>query len=276
MVIAGEDNEAAKNTWLTFLKDGLPKYPDSRELATELSKAYLEQVRVLGERQAWDQVEEVAKEYGELLSLAPPEGAAHKALVAGDVQIKGLIRRWESQRLQAELIGKPMIPLETAAWVNGSPMTAEDLKGKVILLDFWAVWCGPCRATFPHLTEWHEKFSKDGLVVIGLTRYYQYDWDKEAEKHVQVADLAPEKEAAALEHFATHHGLKHRLAFIPKESNLSRSYGVSGIPHVVVIDRDGVIRMIRVGSGEKNAHDIETLLEELVHGTSPAAASASD
>ena len=66
-----------------------------------------------------------------------------------------------------------------------------------------------------------------------------------------------------LEKFAEQHDLHHPFA-IQESSELSKYYGVKGIPTAVVIDRQGKIRMIRVGSGEKNAKDIGDMLEELI------------
>ena len=72
-----------------------------------------------------------------------------------------------------------------------------------MLLDFWAVWCGPCIATFPHLREWNEKYAGKGLVMIGLTDYYNFDWDEKAGKATHSRDkVAPEKEQAMLVKFA--------------------------------------------------------------------------
>jgi thiol-disulfide isomerase/thioredoxin len=87
-------------------------------------------------------------------------------------QVRSFIRRVASEQARMALIGQPAFPLETAAWVNGDPLTDADLKGKVVLLDFWAVWCGPCIACFPHLRDWHEKYADRGLVIVGLTKYY--------------------------------------------------------------------------------------------------------
>jgi len=168
---------------------------------------------------------------------------------------------WHSR---TNLVGQKAAPLEVQAWVNGSPVTDDDLKGKVVLLDFWAVWCGPCIATFPHLREWNEKYAGKGLVMIGLTDYDNFDWDEQAGKATRsTEEVAPEQEQAMLVKFAAQHKLTHRLG-IQKEHALSKYYGVTGIPQVVVIDREGVVRLIKVGSGEANAQAIGELLETLL------------
>jgi serine/threonine-protein kinase len=170
----------------------------------------------------------------------------------------------EAAKTRAALIGQKAAPLAVSAWVNGSPVSDLELKGKVVLLDFWAVWCGPCIATFPHLREWNEKYASKGLVMIGLTDYFNFAWDEQAGKATRSADeVAPEQEQAMLVKFAAGHKLTHRLG-IQKEHALSKYYGVTGIPQVVVIDRDGVIRLIKVGSGEAGAREIGELLETLL------------
>lgn len=166
----------------------------------------------------------------------------------------------------AKLVGKDAAPLNVTTWVNGQPLSPDDLKGKVVLLDFWAVWCGPCIVTFPHLREWHEKYADKGLVIVGLTRSYPYRWDEDYGYCVAAAkgaEVAPEEERQMLEKFASYYHLKHRFA-IQEDRELSDYYGVSGIPHVVVIDPQGKVRMIRVGSGKQNAQDIDRLLAELL------------
>lgn len=179
---------------------------------------------------------------------------------------KTLGRMLEQGRELTKTLGQPMAPLDVQAWVNGDPLTAEDLKGKVVLLDFWAVWCGPCIATFPHLREWNEKYAEKGLTVIGLTNYYNYSWDEEAGRASRSDDkLTPDQEQEMLKKFAEHHELKHRFA-IQKDNDttLSEYYKVSGIPHVVLIGRDGNVRLYRIGSGETNAKDIEATIETLL------------
>jgi thiol-disulfide isomerase/thioredoxin len=169
-----------------------------------------------------------------------------------------------ASRKLTEMIGKPAAPLKVEEWVNGSPLTDKDLKGKVVLLDFWAVWCGPCIATFPHLREWHEKYADKGLVIIGLTGYYNFKWDEDAEKATRSEGEVPKAdERQMLAKFAKSHDLAHRFA-ITADDSMAEYYGVSGIPHVVVIDRAGTVRMMKVGSGEENARVIGELIEKLI------------
>ncbi|MEW6159787.1 MAG: TlpA disulfide reductase family protein, partial [Verrucomicrobiota bacterium] len=61
-------------------------------------------------------------------------------------------------------LGNPAPKLQTGKWVQGEPVK-EFEKGKVYVVDFWATWCGPCKATIPHLNELYQKFKDKGLMV---------------------------------------------------------------------------------------------------------------
>src|SRR4051794_37355706 len=73
----------------------------------------------------------------------------------------------ETYKSHQELVGKPMPPLELTGWMNGEVKPA-DMKGKVVLLDFYATWCGPCMSLMPHTNELMAKYKDKGLVVIGV------------------------------------------------------------------------------------------------------------
>jgi len=138
----------------------------------------------------------------------------------------------------------------------------------VVLLDFWPVWCGPCIATFPHLRKWEEEYRKDGLEVVGATTYYErYGFDPKAGRLMKAkAPLTSDEEHDMLKAFATHHKLKHEILVVSKDNwkKASGDYKVRGIPQVVLIDRKGIVRMVRVGSGPANAEALEEEFKKLL------------
>jgi len=168
----------------------------------------------------------------------------------------------------AALIGKAAPDFKADFALNGKVQNLADLKGKVVLLDFWAVWCGPCVATFPHLRDWTSNYKDKGLVIVGVTGYYErFGFDKEKGKLTKATDkLTKEQEQDMLKDFAAHHKLGHLLLSLGKEEKqkLYEDYKVTGIPTAVVIDRKGVVRLVKVGSGEENAKSIEAEIKKLI------------
>lgn len=245
----------------------LKKNPDD---AAALNILQLKLVREVGSnaRSNPDKAEESLKKANQIIAdikQATKNDTTKQQLA----RLESSLKRYESTiaagRKLKQLVGKPMVAIDNVeAWVNGKPLAAADLKGKVVLLDFWAVWCGPCIATFPHLKELQDKYTGKGLVTVGLTRYYNYTWD-DAKKRASKSQgqVSHDEENQMLAQFLKHHKLKHVIA-LTKDRALAEAYGVTGIPHVVVIDRDGVIRLIRVGSGEKNAQDVEDMIKKLI------------
>lgn len=264
---AGEDKQANENrsAWLAFLSEQLTQHPGSDDLLVALVQGYQTAIiRLMGSGRSVEAAELLKTAKERFAELSPSGATARSALGSGTEMLSRLESRLEAELVRAELIGQPAFPLVAEAWVNGSPVSEDDLKGKVVLLDFWAVWCGPCIATFPHLREWNEKYEPKGLVMIGVTRNYGYGWNEETQRAERVEDISPEEEQVALEKFLEHHDLTHHVAVMPSDGLFTNQYGVTGIPQVVVIDRAGKIRLIRVGSGEPNAIAIEEMLETLL------------
>jgi thiol-disulfide isomerase/thioredoxin len=190
-------------------------------------------------------------------------------LVAATVLVVGLASVVGAKdSSHADMIGKPAPEIVGEFALNGKAVKLKDLKGKVVLLDFWAVWCGPCVSTFPHLREWNKEYKDKGLEMIGLTSYYQkYAFDKSAGKLTSAKEaLTKEQEQEMLKDFVDHHKLSYRIQAADRNDlkTTYQEYKVTGIPQVVLIDRKGLVRMVKVGSGEENAKAIGEEIKKLI------------
>ena len=178
--------------------------------------------------------------------------------------------RIEASLLQQEMIGKPAPSIEAEHWINGEATSLEELKGKVVLLDFWAVWCGPCIMTFPELKHLKQEYADKGLVILGATRRYGYVWDEEGGRPTRPESQEPvttEEELSMLKKFLDSHELTHPTFVTPENSQLMKNYGVTGIPHVALVDRSGNIALVQVGSGKESSERIEKKIVELLEST---------
>jgi thiol-disulfide isomerase/thioredoxin/tetratricopeptide (TPR) repeat protein len=145
---------------------------------------------------------------------------------------------------QHRLEGEPA-PDFTADKVGGGKVTLSGMRGKVVMLDFWATWCGPCRATMPGLSSMADRLASKGLVVVGLS-----------DELSSVVDrfLAGER--------AQGRSYKQQLAL--ESGGVRRSYRVSSLPTLVLVDRRGVVRKVHVGAGDLAVleTEVEALLAE--------------
>jgi thiol-disulfide isomerase/thioredoxin len=155
------------------------------------------------------------------------------------------------------LYGKPAPELTASRWVDSSPLNLSDLRGKVVLLDFWAMWCPPCLKAFPYLRELQTKYVDKGLTVIGVTRFYGRSDARD--------NLNREQEWQALLDFKRKQQLSWPLA-VGKMDDLTNDerFGVIGLPVTFLLDRRGNVREIHRGASNyrKLAQRVARLVEE--------------
>jgi thiol-disulfide isomerase/thioredoxin len=189
--------------------------------------------------------------------------------------VNAILRRIEVHRESmqaakpvATLVGQVAPEWDIDGWANTVGVTRKSFEGQVVLLDFWAMWCGPCIATFPHLREWREEFGDQGFEIVGVTQYYNFEWDDEQKRASRASEeITPQQERETLASFLEHHQLEHPVMLAPKNSEMSSNYGVKGIPHVVLIDRDGTVQLVKTGAGPATAKEIHDKIKDLLAKT---------
>lgn len=131
------------------------------------------------------------------------------------------------------LIGKPAPEWKTAAWVNTKANLPDELRNKIVLIDFWATSCGPCVANLPAVQKVHEEYAARGVVVVGL--HGAEPNKKMVEDFVKARKLTYPIAIDADEPQKMTHGL------------MMSDYGIEGIPTVAVVDRKGIVRYLGYG-----------------------------
>lgn len=136
-----------------------------------------------------------------------------------------------------KLIGQPAADFDLKT-LDGKSVKLSDLKGSVVLLDFWATWCGPCRQSLPHLDEIYKELGPNGL------KAYAIDLREKPDVVQRFVDK-------------TKLGIP---VLLDTDGKVAKSFGVGGIPQTVVVGKDGIIKAVVVGSG---THDkVKAAIEE--------------
>jgi thiol-disulfide isomerase/thioredoxin len=137
--------------------------------------------------------------------------------VVGVAVVAGLVALGSGLGVSADTpqVGARPPEIDGQGWINvEDEVSLKELDGKVVVVEFWATWCGPCRRSIPHLIEVYEKHKGDGLVIVGLS-------NETKEK---------------VEPFVKEMKIPYVIGY---GSTTGKAYGVTGIPCAFVIGADG-------------------------------------
>ncbi len=137
------------------------------------------------------------------------------------------------------LEGKPAPPLETHEYLGRRAPTFEELKGKVVLLFFWAHWCPDCKAQSPILAKLLEEYRARGLVIVAPTQRYGYVVSGER--------ATPDEELRHIVDVRDKYYAFLRDEPVPISERDHKQYGVSSTPTLALVDRRGVVRLYHPG-----------------------------
>jgi len=164
---------------------------------------------------------------------------------ADDKKVPRFTNPRPNRAAQMTLIGKPA-PEFAGTALDGEPIALADLRGRVVLLDFWATWCGPCVAAMPHIQKITEEYADRAVTVLGVNRDRPGDETK-------------------VKRFLEKKKITFRQ-FMDEEGDVAKAYKVTGIPCSVLIDTNGIIQDIKVGFGSGGEDDLRNGVDRLLEG----------
>jgi thiol-disulfide isomerase/thioredoxin len=125
--------------------------------------------------------------------------------------------------------------------LEGQEVTLASLKGKVVLIDFWATWCGPCRESIPHLVDLYKSYREKGFEVVGIS--------------------VDKGEAEVVRRFSKAMGIPYPILIASEE--VTRNYAVTALPTTILVDRKGRIREKVIGFNSNIAKLLTARVKEL-------------
>lgn len=201
------------------------------QLATMLTGLYLALAEIQIARNLLAEESTFARQIFQLIQMKGTAG--QKRAATGDfVQLCDL-------ETKISLIGQPAPEIKIEKWINSEPLSLASLRGRVVLLEFWATWCQPCEEIIPTLKRLHSEYAGRGLLIAALTRHY-LAYQGAAEEQMREVEL--------IQSYVDKHEITYAVG-IAEDERAQELYGANGLPSLVLVDREGIVRY-SYGSGE--------------------------
>jgi thiol-disulfide isomerase/thioredoxin len=201
---------------------------------------YLSTLRSLGDEASPAMCEKVRLRLKELCAKAADDQREENERFAN--YLDGIVEYLDGAYARGELIDHAA-PALAFTWSDGhstSITSLDDLKGNVIVLDFWATWCGPCIRSFPDIRKLQKHYDGYNVVVLGVTSLQGRHYPGDGEGPVDCTD-DPQKEYELMGEFMDAKDITWAVAFSEQEV-FNPDFGVRGIPHMAIVDPAGKVR----------------------------------
>jgi cytochrome c biogenesis protein CcmG, thiol:disulfide interchange protein DsbE len=163
-----------------------------------------------------------------------------RQLVTG-LALAGLIALLPARLLALPHQGQPA-PAFKVVTTSGQSVSMDNYQGRVLVVDFFATWCQPCRKSIPHLVKMNQKYGKQGLQILGMSA------DEDGERVVT--------------QFAAEHHINYPVALAGDA--VTEAFGVRSVPVMIVIDKKGKVAEVFRGFSDEIADSMELLVKKLL------------
>ena len=150
---------------------------------------------------------------------------------------------WVAPVVQAVSVGDAAPDCMLSNLTTGQSSTLSQFKGKIVYVDFWASWCGPCAQSFPFLNSLHKQFKDQGVQIVGVNM----DEDR-AEANAFLAKLPADFTVMA-----------------DDSKHCAEAFAVEAMPSSYIIDRQGKVQHIHLGFRDGAAEELRSAIEQLLH-----------